>query len=99
MSDAEGCWFSAKGDEIPLSTLRPLPVSPSFAARERLSGSPMAGLLGIVVLHLAAYGLCDNRKAIRWRTVGTALDLQVLIGWVVFAVPAGRDALAGLSAG
>lgn len=59
----------------------------------------MTGLLGIVVLLLAAYGLCDNRKAIRWRTVGTALGLQALIGWVVFAVPAGRDALAALSAG
>ncbi len=59
----------------------------------------MTGLLGIVLLLLAAYGLCDNRKAIRWRTVGTALALQILIGWVVFAVPAGRDALAALSAG
>jgi CNT family concentrative nucleoside transporter len=59
----------------------------------------MIGLLGIALLLLAAYGLCDNRKAIRWRTVGTALGLQVLIGWVVFAVPAGRDALAALSAG
>jgi CNT family concentrative nucleoside transporter len=59
----------------------------------------MIGLLGIALLLLAAYGLCDNRKAIRWRTVGTALGLQVLIGWVVFAVPAGRDELAALSAG
>ena len=59
----------------------------------------MTGLLGIVVLLLAAYALCDNRKEIRWRTVGTALAVQVLIGWVVFAVPVGRDALAGLSAG
>jgi concentrative nucleoside transporter, CNT family len=59
----------------------------------------MIGLLGIALLLLAAYGLCDNRKAIRWRTVGTALGLQVLIGWMVFAVPAGRDALAALSAG
>jgi CNT family concentrative nucleoside transporter len=31
--------------------------------------------------------------------VGTALGLQVLIGWMVFAVSAGRDALAALSAG
>ena len=59
----------------------------------------MIGFLGIALLLLAAFALCDNRKAIRWRTVGTALGLQVLIGWVVFAVPAGRDALAALSAG
>lgn len=47
----------------------------------------------------AAYALCDNRKAIRWRTVGTALGIQILIGLIVFAVPAGRDALAWLSFG
>lgn len=74
-------------------------VSPSSPAQKRLVTRPMTGLLGIVLLLLAAYGLCDNRKAIRWRTVGTALALQILIGWVVFAVPAGRDALAALSAG
>lgn len=59
----------------------------------------MTGLLGIVALLLAAYALCDNRKSIRWRTVGTALALQVMIGWVVFAVPAGQDVLAWLSFG
>jgi concentrative nucleoside transporter, CNT family len=59
----------------------------------------MIGLLGIAVLLGLAYALCDNRKAIRWRTVGTALALQAMIGWVVFAVPAGRDALAALSTG
>ena len=74
-------------------------VSPSSPAQKRLVTRPMTGLLGIVLLLLAAYGLCDNRKAIRWRTVGTALALQVLFGWMVFAVPAGRDALAALSAG
>ena len=59
----------------------------------------MTGLIGILAVLGAAYALCDNRSAIRWRTVGTALALQVLIGWVVFAVPAGRDALAWLSFG
>jgi CNT family concentrative nucleoside transporter len=59
----------------------------------------MIGLLGIAVLLGAAYALCDNRKAIRWRTVGTALGIQILIGAIVFAVPAGRDALAWLSFG
>lgn len=59
----------------------------------------MTGLLGIAVLLGAAYALCDNRKAIRWRTVGTALGIQILIGFIVFAVPAGRDALAWLSFG
>jgi len=39
----------------------------------------MTGLLGIAALLGAAYALCDNRKAIRWRTVGTALALQALM--------------------
>jgi len=59
----------------------------------------MTGLLGIAVLLGAAYALCDNRKAIRWRTVGTALAIQILIGLVVFAIPAGRDALQWFSDG
>ncbi|MFM2199071.1 MAG: hypothetical protein RLZZ505_2503 [Verrucomicrobiota bacterium] len=59
----------------------------------------MAGLLGIAVLLGTAYLLCDNRKAIRWRTVGAALVIQVLIGVLVFAVPSGRDALQWLSDG
>ncbi|MGJ8632535.1 MAG: NupC/NupG family nucleoside CNT transporter, partial [Luteolibacter sp.] len=59
----------------------------------------MTGLLGIAVLLGAAYALCDNRKAIRWRTVGTALAIQISIGIIVFAIPAGREALAWLSEG
>ncbi len=53
----------------------------------------MTGLLGIAALLGAAYALCDNRKAIRWRTVGAALGIQVGIGIIVFAIPAGREAL------
>lgn len=59
----------------------------------------MTGLLGIAVLLGAAYALCNNRKAIRWRTVGAALAIQVSIGVIVFAVPAGREALQWISDG
>ncbi len=59
----------------------------------------MTGLLGIAALLGAAYALCDNRKAIRWRTVGTALGIQILIAVIVFAIPAGRDALHWFSTG
>lgn len=59
----------------------------------------MTGLLGIAVLLGVAYLICDNRKAIRWRTVGAALAIQVSIGFIVFAVPAGREALQWLSFG
>lgn len=59
----------------------------------------MTGLLGIAVLLGAAYLLCDNRKAIRWRTVGVALAIQAGTGFLVFAVPWGRDALQWMSDG
>ena len=59
----------------------------------------MTGLLGIAVLLGAAYALCDNRKAIRWRTVGAALAIQISIGVIVFAIPAGREALQWFSDG
>lgn len=59
----------------------------------------MTGILGIAVLLGAAYALCDNRKAIRWRTVGAALAIQVSIGVIVFAIPAGREALQWVSDG
>jgi CNT family concentrative nucleoside transporter len=59
----------------------------------------MTGLLGIAVLLAAAYALCDNRKAIRWRTVCAALAIQISIGVIVFAIPAGREALQWISDG
>lgn len=59
----------------------------------------MTGILGIAVLLGAAYALCDNRKAIRWRTVGAALAIQISIGVIVFAIPAGREALQWVSDG
>jgi len=59
----------------------------------------MTGLLGIAVLLGAAYALCNNRKAIRWRTVSAALGIQVSIGIIVFAIPAGREALQWISDG
>ena len=59
----------------------------------------MIGLLGIAVLLGVAYLLCNDRKAIRWRTVGTALAIQMSIGIICFAFPPGREALKWLSEG
>lgn len=59
----------------------------------------MTGLLGIIALLGAGYAICDNRAAIRWRTVGPAFAIQVLIGITVFAFPPGREALRWLSEG
>lgn len=59
----------------------------------------MVGLLGITVLLAIAFCLCDNRAAIRWRTIAIALALQLAIGAIVFAVPAGREVLQWISNG
>lgn len=57
----------------------------------------MIGLLGIACFIAIAIVCSDNRRAIRWRTVGGAFAIQLGIGIVVFHVPAGRDALEWLS--
>ena len=56
-------------------------------------------LIGMILLLGVAYALSRGRGAIRWRTVGTAFGLQVLIGLLVFKVPWGRDLLAWFSDG
>jgi CNT family concentrative nucleoside transporter len=57
----------------------------------------MIGLFGIACFIAIAIALSDNRKAIRWRTVGGAFVIQLTIGFIVFYIPAGRDALDWLS--
>ncbi|MGA0846260.1 MAG: NupC/NupG family nucleoside CNT transporter, partial [Luteolibacter sp.] len=57
----------------------------------------MLGLLGIGVFLATAWAASSKRSAIRWRTIGTALCIQVGFAALVFAVPAGRNALDWLS--
>jgi CNT family concentrative nucleoside transporter len=57
----------------------------------------MFGILGVAVFILVAWAMSSQRKAVRWRTVGTAFAIQAGIGAVVFGVPWGRDALDWLS--
>jgi concentrative nucleoside transporter, CNT family len=57
----------------------------------------MFGLLGIACFIAVAIALSDNRRAIRWRTVGGAFAIQLGIGILVFYVPAGQNALEWLS--
>ena len=57
----------------------------------------MIGLLGIACFIAIAFACSDNRKSIRWRTVGGAFAIQLGIGLLVFHVPWGRDALDWLS--
>ena len=49
--------------------------------------SVMRGALGMIVLIALAYVFSSNRKAIRWKTVGIGLALQLLIAIGVLKVP------------
>jgi CNT family concentrative nucleoside transporter len=55
--------------------------------------------IGSIVLLLIAFVFSTNRRAIRPRVVIAALGLQVLIGFLVLYLPAGREALSALSEG
>ncbi|MFZ9937717.1 MAG: NupC/NupG family nucleoside CNT transporter, partial [Luteolibacter sp.] len=57
----------------------------------------MTGLLGIALFLGIAWAFSSKRRAVRWRTVGVALAIQVGLGALVFGVPAGRRALDWLS--
>ena len=57
------------------------------------------GLGGMVVLLGLAVALSENRKAIRLRTVGAALALQVAFAVIVLYVPAGRTVLDAITRG
>jgi concentrative nucleoside transporter, CNT family len=51
------------------------------------------GLLGLVVLLGVAYALSTDRRAIRWRTVGWGLSLQVLFAFLVLKWTFGQTIL------
>jgi concentrative nucleoside transporter, CNT family len=53
----------------------------------------MVGIVGIFTFLGIAWICCEQKKAIRWRTVSLALMLQVGIGALVFGVPRGRELL------
>ena len=57
----------------------------------------MTGLLGIALFLGIAWMFSSKRRAVRWRTVGVALAIQVGLGALVFGVPAGRRALDWMS--
>lgn len=58
----------------------------------------MVGLIGILTFLGIAWLCCDQKKAIRWKTIAIALGLQVGIGALVFGVPRGRALLEWASA-
>ncbi|MCG8530181.1 MAG: NupC/NupG family nucleoside CNT transporter [Desulfovibrionales bacterium] len=62
-----------------------------------LAMSMLNSLAGIFALLFIALLLSENRRRIRWRTVGGALLIQTCFAGFVLAVPIGRDVLGGAS--
>ena len=56
-------------------------------------------LIGMGVLLFIAYAISNNRRAVRLRTVLSALLAQIAIGALVLFVPAGRAVLSGVAIG
>lgn len=54
-------------------------------------------LLGMAVLLLVAFAVSSDRRAIRVRTVASALAAQVVIGALILFIPAGKQVLAGIA--
>lgn len=59
----------------------------------------LISLVGILVLILCAYALSENRKAIKWRTVGGALFLQASFAALVLYSSIGQSMLGTMSSG
>lgn len=59
----------------------------------------MNSFLGIAILFAIAILFSTNRKSIRWRTVGGAFAIQLLLGAFVLYVPFGQDVLYSVASG
>ena len=59
----------------------------------------MNSFLGIAILFAIAILFSNNRKSIRWRTVGGAFAIQVLLAAFVLYVPFGQDVLYAVASG
>lgn len=55
------------------------------------------GIMGIAVLLGIAFLLSTNKKAINWRTISTALALQILFAFIVLWTDVGRNVLEGIT--
>jgi CNT family concentrative nucleoside transporter len=55
------------------------------------------GLLGLITFIGLAYGLSSNRRAIKWRTVGWGLGLQIVFAFLVIKWSYGQTVLATIS--
>lgn len=59
----------------------------------------LRSLLGVGTLLLIAFLVSNNRRAINWRTVASALALQIVIGALILFVPMGKAVLTAIAQG
>jgi CNT family concentrative nucleoside transporter len=57
----------------------------------------LRGLIGLLVLTGVAFLLSNNRKGIRWQTIGIGIALQILFGLAIFKVGFVNDGFAWVS--
>ena len=59
----------------------------------------MIGVLGLICLLGVGFLASDNRRAVRWRTVGGAFAIQLCIGLLVFGTEGGQWVLLRMTEG
>jgi len=59
----------------------------------------MIGVLGLICLLGVGFLASDNRRAVRWRTVGGAFAIQLCIGLLVFGTDGGQRVLGWMTEG
>lgn len=59
----------------------------------------LISLIGFFVFAAVAWLLSSNRRMIRWRTIGVGLGLQLLLGLMIFKLPAMRQIFIWLNDG
>jgi concentrative nucleoside transporter, CNT family len=57
----------------------------------------LRGIIGLVVLTAIAFLLSNNRKSIRWQTIGIGIVLQIIFGIAIFKIGFVHDGFSWLS--
>lgn len=59
----------------------------------------VSGVVGVMVIIAAVYGLSSDRGAVRWKQVGWGVGLQVVLALLLLKVPGVKDVFGAISSG